>query len=70
LPQRHLGKWYGFEVKLRCVKLSLEEGAPVSLLSKEEGLGNKRPAIDKRKRERKHGDLGIPSDISRNLLQQ
>ena len=31
------GKRYGFEFKLRCVKLNLEEGIPVSLLSKEVG---------------------------------
>jgi transposase InsO family protein len=31
------GKRYGLKVKLRCVKLSLEEGIPVSLLSKEVG---------------------------------
>jgi putative transposase len=31
------GKRYGFEFKLRCVKLRLEEGIPVSLLSKEVG---------------------------------
>ncbi len=31
------GKRYGFEFKLRCVKLQLEEGLPVSLLSKEVG---------------------------------
>jgi len=31
------GKRYGFEVKLRCVKLRLEEGLPISLLSKEVG---------------------------------
>jgi transposase InsO family protein len=31
------GKRYGFEFKLRCVKLRLEEGFPVSLLSKEVG---------------------------------
>ncbi len=31
------GKRYGFEFKLRCVKLRLEEGIPVSLLSKEAG---------------------------------
>jgi transposase InsO family protein len=31
------GKRYGFEVKLRCVKLRLEEGIPASLLSKEVG---------------------------------
>ena len=32
------GKRYGFELKLRCVKLRLEEGLPVSLLSKEVGV--------------------------------
>jgi transposase InsO family protein len=31
------GKRYGVEFKLRCVKLRLEEGLPVSLLSKEVG---------------------------------
>jgi len=31
------GKRYGFEFKLRCVKLRLEEGLPVSLLGKEVG---------------------------------
>ena len=31
------GKRYGFEFKLRCVKLMLEEGIAVSLLSKEVG---------------------------------
>ncbi len=32
------GRRYGFELKLRCVKLRLEEGLPVSLLSKEAGV--------------------------------
>jgi transposase InsO family protein len=31
------GKRYGIEYKLRCVKLRLEEGIPISLLSKEVG---------------------------------
>jgi transposase InsO family protein len=31
------GKRYGYELKLRCVKLRLEEGIPVSLLSQEVG---------------------------------
>jgi len=35
--ENRYGKRYGFEVKLRCVKLRLEEGIPVSLLSKEVG---------------------------------
>jgi transposase-like protein len=30
-------KRYGFELKLRCVKLRVEEGLPVSWLSKEVG---------------------------------
>jgi transposase-like protein len=36
--ERRFGKRYGFELKLRCVKLRLEEGLPVSLLSKEVGV--------------------------------
>ena len=36
--ESRLGKRYGFELKLRCVKLRLEEGLPVSLLSKEVGV--------------------------------
>jgi transposase-like protein len=36
--ESRFGKRYGFEVKLRCVKLRLEEGLPVSLLSKEAGV--------------------------------
>src|SRR5512135_3453790 len=32
------GKRYGFEFKLCCVKLQLEEGLPVALLSKEVGV--------------------------------
>jgi transposase InsO family protein len=35
--ESHYGKRYGFEFKLRCVKLKLEEEIPVSLLSKEVG---------------------------------
>jgi transposase InsO family protein len=33
------GKRYGFELKLRCVKLRLEEGLSVALISKEVGVG-------------------------------
>ncbi len=36
--ESRFGKRYGFELKLRCVKLQLEEGLPVSLLSKEVGV--------------------------------
>ena len=35
--ENRYGKRYGFEFKLRCVKLRLEEGIPVSLLSEEVG---------------------------------
>ena len=35
--ESRFGKRYGFEIKLRCVKLHLEEGVPLSLLSKEVG---------------------------------
>jgi transposase InsO family protein len=36
--ESRFGKRYGLELKLRCVKLRLEEGLPVSLLSKEVGV--------------------------------
>ncbi len=35
--EKRFGRRYGFEIKLRCVKLHLEEGLPFSLLSKEVG---------------------------------
>jgi len=35
--ENRYGKRYGFEFKLRCVKLRLEEGVPVALLSEEVG---------------------------------
>ena len=35
--ESRFGKRYGFEFKLRCVKLQMEEGLPFSLLSKEVG---------------------------------
>ena len=35
--ENQYGKRYGLEFKLRCVKLRLEEGLPVSLLSEEAG---------------------------------
>jgi transposase InsO family protein len=38
--ESRFGKRYGFEFKLRCVKLRLEEGLPVSLLCKETGVSN------------------------------
>jgi transposase InsO family protein len=36
--ESRFGNRYGFELKLRCVKLRLEEGLPVSLLCKEVGV--------------------------------
>jgi len=36
--ESRFGKRYRFELKLRCVKLHLEEGLPVSLLSQEVGV--------------------------------
>jgi len=36
--ESRFGRPYGFELKLRCVKLRLEEGLPISLLSKEAGV--------------------------------
>ena len=36
--ESRFGKRYGFEVKLRCVKLRLEEGLPLGLLCKEVGV--------------------------------
>jgi len=45
VKKKHKGKEsryrkpYGVEFKLRCVKLRLEEGIPISLLSKEAGVG-------------------------------
>jgi len=39
--ESRFGKRYGFELKLRCVKLRVEEGLPVSLLSKEEEQGGR-----------------------------
>ena len=35
--ESRFGKRYRFEIKLRCVKLHLEGGLPLSLLSKEVG---------------------------------
>ena len=35
--ENRFGRRYGFEIKLRCVKLYLEEGLPLSMLAKEVG---------------------------------
>ncbi len=36
--ESRLGRRYGFELKLRCVKLRVEEGVSVVLISKEVGV--------------------------------
>jgi len=56
---RH-GKRYGFEFKLRCVKLLLEEGIPISLLSKEAGA-SKSVIHHWAKAYREHGEAGLRS---------
>ena len=65
------GKRYGFEFKLRCVKLRLEEGIPLSLLSKE--VGASKDVISRwAKAYEERGDVGlrngvIPSGSRRKL---
>ena len=56
---RH-GKRYGLEFKLRCVKLLLEEGIPISLLSKEAGA-SKSVIHHWAKAYREHGEAGLRS---------
>ena len=56
---RH-GKRYGLEFKLRCVKLLLEEGIPISLLSKEAGA-SKSVIRHWAKAYQEHGEAGLHS---------
>ena len=56
------GKRYGFEFKLRCVKLRLEEGLPVSLLSKEVGV-NKDVVYRWVKAYQERGEAGLRSGV-------
>ena len=65
------GKRYGLEFKLRCVKLRLEEGIPISLLSKEVGCS---PDVIRRwtKAYEERGEAGlrkgvVPSGSRRKL---
>ena len=52
------GKRFGFEFKLRCVKLRLEKGLPLPLLSKE--VGASKDAIRRWvKAYQKQGEAGI-----------
>jgi len=56
------GKRYGLEFKLRCVKLQLEEGIPVSLLSKEVGCS---PDVIRRwtKAYQERGEAGLRNRV-------
>src|SRR4030043_1522638 len=56
------GKRYGLEFKLRCVKLRLEEGIPVSLLSKEVGCS---PDVIRRwtKAYQERGEAGLRNRV-------
>jgi transposase InsO family protein len=57
------GKRYGFEVKVRCVKLRLEEGLPLSLLSKE--VGASKDVISRWvKAYRERGETGLRSQLA------
>lgn len=57
------GKRYGFEFKLRCVKLRLEEGIPVALLSKE--VGASKDVIRRwAKAYQEQGEAGLRNRIS------
>ena len=56
------GKRYCFELKLRCVKLRLEEGLPVSLLSKEVG-GSKDVIYRWVKAYQERGEAGLRNQV-------
>jgi hypothetical protein len=56
------GKWYRLEFKFSCVKLRLEEGIPVSLLSKE--VGTSKEVIPRRgKAHREREEAGLRNRI-------
>ena len=60
--QGRYGKRYGVEFKLRCVKLRLEEGIPVSLLSKESGAS--KDVIHRwAKAYQEHGEAGLRNGV-------
>jgi transposase InsO family protein len=60
--ESRFGKRYGFELKLRCVKLRLEEGLPVSLLSKEVGV-NKDVVYRWVKAYQERGEAGLRNQV-------
>ena len=62
-------KTYGVEFKLRCVKLRLEEGIPISLLSKEAGVG--KTAIRRwTNAYQERGEAGLRSGVAPTLSRQ
>ena len=75
VKKKHKGKEsryrkpYGFEFKLRCVKLRLEEGIPISLLSKEAGASED---VIRRwaKAYQERGETGLRSGAAPTLSRQ
>ena len=63
--ESRFGKRYGFELKLRCVKLRLEEGLPVSLLSKEVGV-SKETVSHWVKAYQERGEAGLRNQVRRS----
>jgi transposase-like protein len=59
------GNRYGFELKLPCVKLHLEKGLPVSLLSKEVEA-SRDTILDWMKAYRERGEGGLRNEVSRS----
>ena len=59
------GKRYGFDLKLRCVKLHLEKGLPVSLLSKEVGA-SRDTVLHWVKAYRERGEAGLRNEVRRS----
>ncbi len=60
--ESRFGKRYGFELKLRCVKLRLEEEFPASLLSKEMGV-SKDAVYRWVKAYQERGEAGLRSQV-------
>jgi transposase-like protein len=59
------GKRYGFDLKLRCVKLHLEKGLPVSLLIKEVGA-SRDTLLHWVKAYRERGEAGLRNEVRRS----
>jgi len=58
------GNRYGFDLKLRCVKLHLEKGLPVSLLIKEVGA-SRDTILHWVKAYRERGEAGLRNKVRR-----